>query len=165
MSDEATPTDESDSAEPKIVVDDDWKAQVEKEKAAGSSSASDATSASANDLTEEDDNTLDDSNGSDTSVPTDDSSSASPSASADPQLPPATLEVHLSMLFSQCMVALGQMPGENGPGEINKPLAKHFIDTVEMLQSRTEPTQSDEEKQIFVDMLHAMRMAFVNARK
>ena len=163
MSDEATPTDESDSAEPKIVVDDDWKAQVEKEKAAGSSSASDEPAASANDLTEDADNTLDDSNGSDTSVPSDES--ASPSASDDPQLPPATLEVHLSMLFSQCMVALGQMPGENGPGEINKPLAKHFIDTVEMLQSRTEPTQSDEEKQIFVDMLHAMRMAFVNARK
>ncbi|MEM9828090.1 MAG: DUF1844 domain-containing protein [Planctomycetota bacterium] len=130
---------EENESEPKIIVDDDWKTQVEKEKqqaAAGSKA----------------DETL-----------TPKSSDNDPLGDASP--PPATLEVHLSMMFTQCMAALGQVPGADGkPGEINKPFAKYFIDTVEMLEQKTEGNRSEEETKAFSEMLHAMRMAFVSVR-
>ena len=39
------------------------------------------------------------------------------------------------MLFTQAMAMLGQMPDPStGESKVNKPFAKHYIDTLEMLQ-------------------------------
>lgn len=157
MSDQDTPAEQ-----PKIIVDDDWKAQVEKEKAAAAAATDQTADQSAGASSEP--STVDSTESADVSP--DASANASTDASADAgQLPPASLEVHISMLFSQCMAALGQMPGPDGqPTELNKPFAKHFIDTIEMLQQKTEGNVTDEEKKMMAEILHAMRMAYVSVK-
>lgn len=155
MSDQDKPADEpadKPAAEPKIIVDDDWKAQVEKEKAAATAKPEPSS-----------DEVL--------AKETEPAQVAEPAEKTEPaaddagQLPPASLEVHISMLFSQCMAALGQMPGPDGqPTEVNKPFAKHFIDTIEMLQEKTSGNVTDDEKKMMAEVLHAMRMAFVSVK-
>ena len=55
--------------------------------------------------------------------------------------PPASFEVLISMLFTQAMATLGQMPNPaTGKPEINKPFAKHYIDTLEMLGEKRKAT-------------------------
>lgn len=155
MSDQDKPADEpadKPAEEPKIIVDDDWKAQVEKEKAAATAKPEPSS-----------DEVL--------AKETEPAEVAEPAEKTEPaaddagQLPPASLEVHISMLFSQCMAALGQMPGPDGqPTEVNKPFAKHFIDTIEMLQEKTSGNVTDDEKKMMAEVLHAMRMAFVSVK-
>ncbi len=89
-------------------------------------------------------------------------------AVADPPAfapPPAGFETLVTMLFTQAMAALGQFPGPEGQvGEINKPLAKYFIDTVDLLGEKTKGNLSEAEAQILSQSLHAMRMAYVSTK-
>lgn len=89
-------------------------------------------------------------------------------AVADPQAfapPPAGFETLVTMLFTQAMAALGQFPGPEGQvGEVNKPLAKYFIDTVDLLGEKTKGNLSEAESQILSQSLHAMRMAYVSTK-
>jgi hypothetical protein len=86
----------------------------------------------------------------------------------DPQAfapPPAGFETLVTMLFTQAMAALGQFPGPEGQvGEVNKPLAKYFIDTVDLLGEKTQGNLSEAESQILAQSLHAMRMAYVSTK-
>jgi len=124
--------------EPKIIVDDDWKAQVEQEKqiAAGKT------------------------------VTDQDASSIADAADAMPDSPPpATFETLVTMLFTQVLAALGQLPGVDGkPAPVNKPFAKYFIDSLEMLGEKTKGNLSDDESQMVSETLHAMRMAYVSVK-
>lgn len=79
--------------------------------------------------------------------------------------PPAGFESLVTMLFTQAMAALGQFPGPEGQvGEVNKPLAKYFIDTVDLLGEKTQGNLSEAESQILAQSLHAMRMAYVSIK-
>ena len=128
--------------EPKLVVDTDWKEQVAKEK----SEASNMETVSDEELEQL-------------------QSGLEADGSELPPPPPASFEVLVSMLFTQAISALGQMPNP-GTGEIsiNKPYAKHYIDTVEMLEAKTKGNLTDEEAKIVSEALHAMRMAYVNTK-
>lgn len=130
----------SDSS-PKIIVDDDWKSQVEKEKqvAAGQDTSS-AQEVPAEPLP--------------------------PSLDESLQPPPdASFETLLTMLFTQGMAALGQLPGgPQGASSINKPFAKHFIDTIEMLGEKTKGNLSDNESKMHSEILHALRITFVSVK-
>jgi hypothetical protein len=136
---------------PKIIVDDDWKAQVEKEKqAAGAAKAAEATGETA-------------AADAPASQPQDRSSAANGGGTEAP--PPATFEMLVTMLFTQAMAALGQLPGPDGQmGAVNKPFAKYFIDTVELLGEKTKGNLSDDESKMISEALHAMRMAFVSVK-
>ncbi|OYP29821.1 DUF1844 domain-containing protein [Rhodopirellula sp. MGV] len=114
--------------EPELVVDNDWKSQVEKEKTAP------AESPDADD----------------------------PTAS----LPPASLAMLISTFYSQAMMALGVManPSTNEKST-DLMMAKHFIDTLEMLQEKTKGNTDDEEDKMFDEVLHLLRMAYVGAKK
>jgi hypothetical protein len=82
-----------------------------------------------------------------------------------PAPPPASFTVLISMLFSQAMAMLGQMPDpSSGETTINKPFAKHYIDTLEMLQEKTKGNLDDEETSMLSEALHALRMMYVNAK-
>lgn len=121
------------SEEPKIIVDDDWKTQVEKEKAIPAS---------------EPEQSLADRDAQMPDVP-----------------PPATMETLVSMLFTQALAALGQLPGPDGkPTPVNKPFAKYFIDSLEMLGEKTKGNLNDDESMMISETLHAMRMAFVSTK-
>lgn len=134
--------------QPKIIVDDDWKAQVEKEKQAAAAAAKAAESPKADAP----------------ASPTPDPSSTGKTGGAETP-PPATFEMLVTMLFTQAMAALGQLPGPDGKtGPVNKPFAKYFIDTLELLGEKTKGNLSDDESKMISDALHAMRMAFVSVK-
>lgn len=79
--------------------------------------------------------------------------------------PPASFETLLSMLFTQTMAALGQLPDDGGKTmTVNKPFAKHFIDTVEMLGEKTKGNLSENESKMLAEILHVMRMNFVSVK-
>jgi hypothetical protein len=171
MSDNENAGDETkqDKTEPSINVDDNWKEQValEQETAAEIESASpDADIESAS--------------------PDADIESASPDADIEstvdsfakvsvtgadppetdlPEPPPASFSVLISMLFTQAMAMLGQMPDPaTGESKVNKPFAKHYIDTLEMLETKTKGNLDDQESAMLNEALHALRMMYVDTR-
>lgn len=137
--------------DPKIVGDDDWKSQVEKEKAMAADMSGDETTVSPSEtIADRPDNGT--------------GRSASDRDVID-RPPPATFETLISMLFTQALAALGQLPGPDGQlGSVNKPFAKYFIDTLEMLGEKTKGNLSDDESKLISETLHAMRMAFVSVK-
>lgn len=137
--------------DPKIVGDDDWKSQVEKEKAMAADMSGDETTVSPSEtIADRPDNGT--------------GRSASDRDVID-RPPPATFETLITMLFTQALAALGQLPGPDGQlGSVNKPFAKYFIDTLEMLGEKTKGNLSDDESKLISETLHAMRMAFVSVK-
>jgi hypothetical protein len=126
MTEDAKPDDE-----PKIIVDDDWKSQVEKEK---------------EELKKQ------------SEAPAD--SQPGPESM---EMPPASFMVLLSTLATQAMAALGLVPDPlTGKPNVNRPIAKHFIDTLAMLQEKTKGNLTDEESAHLRDGLHQLRMAYVS---
>ena len=116
--------------EPELVVDNDWKSQVEKEKTLAEEPQQ---------ATEED--------------PTGD-------------LPPASLAMLISTFYSQAMVALGVMENPaTGEKSTDLRIAKHFIDTLEMLEEKTKGNTDKDEDKMFDEVLHLLRMAYVGAKK
>ena len=116
--------------DPELVVDTDWKAQVEKEK----------------------------------EVPAE--SEETPSSDPTGDLPPASLAMLISTFYSQAMMALGVMPNPTtGEKEADLRMAKHFIDTLEMLEVKTKGNVEEEETKMFDEVLHLLRMAYVGATK
>jgi hypothetical protein len=121
--------------EKKIIIDEDWKAQVqaEKEQAAKSSPA-------------------------DTSAPAE---QTEPPA-GDMPMPPASFELLLTMLATEALVALGQVAHPvTGQVQVQRNQAKYLIDTVEMLREKTKGNLNSGEQQLIETILHQLRMAFV----
>jgi len=119
---------------PDLVVDDDWKSQVEKEK----HTASDAVKEQA----EQGD------------------------GGENAELPPANLAMLISTFYSQAMMSLGVMPNPStGEKETDLAMAKHFIDTLEMLEQKTKGNTDQDEQKMFDEVLHLLRMAYVGATK
>ena len=125
--------DESSTPEKKIIVDEDWKSQVEAEKeAARKARGPEKTDAK--------------------------------KPAAAPPLPPPDLIFLASSIYLQAMVAMGLLPN---PAAGNKPLvqldlAKHTIDTLEILYDKTEGNRTSEETAAIDDMLHPLRMAYIS---
>ena len=139
-----TDSNEAESEEPELIIDSDWKEQVAKEKEALSGDAS-----------------MDDKP--DDFVPK--SSDSSNDSEDIPPPPPATFEILISMMFTQAMSMLGQIPDPTGQAtQVNKPYAKHTIDTLEMLGEKTKGNLSDDEAKMLSEALHALRMAYVNTK-
>lgn len=82
------------------------------------------------------------------------------------KFPPASLNVLVSTLATQALVALGQMvnPATN-KAEANLPFAKHLIDTLEVLEAKTEGNRAPEETQLLGGALHQLRMIYLDANK
>ncbi len=82
-----------------------------------------------------------------------------------PPPPPASFEMLISMLFSQAMTMLGQIPDpQTGESTTNKPFAKYTIDTLEMLSEKTEGNLSEAESKMLSQTLHALRMAYIEVK-
>ena len=125
-------SEDANSSQPDIVVDDDWKAQVEKEKEA-----------------------LQNKNAAQEDAPQSQSESF--------EMPPASFMVLMSTLATQSMGSMGMFP-DPGTGEVtvNRPMAKHFIDTLAMLQEKTKGNLTEDESAHLRDALHQLRMAYVS---
>ena len=126
------PDNASDQPEKKIIIDEDWKSQVESEK---------------EDLERKQQE------GADTSAP--------PPEPEGP-MPPPTLEVLASSLGMQAMIALGLIPNPvSGKPEVHLDQAKHFIDTIAMLENKTEGNRTPGETAVLGDLLHELRMGYL----
>jgi hypothetical protein len=119
--------------DPKIIVDDDWKTQVEKEKEALRSQQAEGPE------------------------------EAKQETGEAMQLPEPSFMVLLSTLGSQAMAAMGLFPDPaTGKPNVNLPMAKHFIDMLSMLQEKTKGNLSEEESAHLRDALHQLRMIYVS---
>ena len=125
------------SEEKKIIIDEDWKTQVETEKEelerkrrgeAGGEAAAHAAAGEPGEM----------------------------------KMPPASFEMLLSTLATEAMVALGQIPHPaTGRAEPNLDQAKFFIGTIDMLEQKTKGNLSPLEEQGLEDLLHQLRIAYV----
>jgi hypothetical protein len=79
------------------------------------------------------------------------------------QLPSASFVEILQMIVVQASIGLGgyQDPqsGQNIPPNLE--VAKHYIDLLELLQTKTQGNLEDNEKKALEQILHELRMAFV----
>ena len=119
----------------KIIIDEDWKSQVqaEKEQAAKAQQAG-ASHASAE----------------------------ATSRAAEGAMPPASFEMLLTMLATEALMALGQMPHPmTGERHVDRSQAKYLIDTIEMLHNKTKGNLTADEQQLIDSLLHQMRLVFV----
>ena len=123
---------------PQIVSDENWKqqAQREKEKLAQK----------------------------DKKVSQADPSQADPTDSHQPThtLPPASFMTLIESLVIQIMYALGtlQETSDSQP-PINLDLAKHHIDTLQVIQDKTKNNLTEEESKALSVRLHQVRMQYV----
>ncbi len=138
---------------PKIIIDEDWKTQVDAEREAlrDAESTADAGDASAADA-------------GDTGAQTD--SPAQPETESAGSLPPASLATLVSSLATQALAAMGGFPdAEGNPLPPNPEIASHLIDTLAMLQEKTQGNRSDEESQLLEQVVNEMRMIFISMKK
>jgi hypothetical protein len=117
---------------PKIIIDEDWKTQVQSEKEAAARAPQEKPA-----------------------------SGASPQPRPG-EMPPASLPMLFSTLATQALMSLGQMPHPvSGQAELDLPQAKHFIDMLEVLEDKTAGNRTAEESQMLENLLHELRMAYV----
>lgn len=130
--------------QPKIIIDEDWKSQAQAEK-----------EALARQRTPE--------------PPAADPAPASPTSAA-PELepgpgepfPPASLTTLISMLATQAMLAMGQGPNPlTGQVEVQLDFAKYLIDTLSVLEEKTQGNRTPQEIALLSSVLHELRMAYV----
>jgi hypothetical protein len=126
----------TDDQKKKIIVDDDWKSQVEADREA----------VREKELTGEDE------------------SPPQPQEGMG-ELPPATFEMLISTLATQIMASLGQIPDPmtNQP-TVQLDLAQHLIDMLAMIEEKTKGNLTEQEAEMMKTVLHQLRMAFVAIR-
>ena len=123
--------------EKKIIVDEDWKSRVEAEREAARPQPEEKAAESAR-------------------------------AEQPPPgpLPPPDLSFLASSLYLQAMVSLGLFPNPvSEKSEIHLDQAKHTIDTLQMLQEKTEGNRTENETAAIDTMLHELRLAFVGVQQ
>lgn len=119
--------------ESKIVVDEDFKAQVEREREQQRESEEAAKAAG-----------------------------GESGEGTGQEIPPASMGMLISMLSSQVMMAMGFLPTPDGQQPpVDLPLAKHFIDLLTVLEEKTKGNLDDEEQSMLTESLHQFRMAYV----
>ena len=163
--------------EPKIVVDDDWKAQVAKEKEAAARAQQAGEPMPADEAPPQPEPKPEAESATESpaaespaaespaAVAAEGKSAAAASQQELPPPPPASFDMLISMLFTQAMAMLGHMPDPSTSQTIvNKPYAKHYIDTLEMLGEKTKGNLSEGESKMLSEALHAMRMAYVGVK-
>ena len=125
-------TQESGNPEKKIVIDEDWKSQVEAEREA---------------LRHPEE--------------------TKPPPRAAEGLPPPSLIFLAGTLYLQAAIALGLLPDPSSdkPSEADFARAKHSIDTLAVLQEKTEGNRTPEETAEIEAMLHQVRLAYIEVKE
>jgi len=138
----------TESEKPKLIIDEDWKSQVEKEReqlrhgGEGEDAARPTTAEAAR------------------------AESAQPKSADDPALPKPDVIFLLNYFATQVMGALGQFPDpETGHAKVLPNLARFHIDTLALLQEKMQGNLSADEAAILENTLHQLRMAFVSITK
>jgi hypothetical protein len=121
------------SEEKKIYVDEDWKSRVQAEK---EQARQDPKSGPA--------------------------PQAETPAAEPPPLPPPSLELICAGLQLQALIAMGLIADPlTKQLKVDLAHARHAIDTIALLERKTEGNRMPEETEVIEQMLHELRMAFV----
>jgi Domain of unknown function (DUF1844) len=143
--------------EKKILIDEDWKTQVQREKellkeeeakrdetqAAAPTAADVATDAKHGEAAENNQANL-----------------------GDSSAPPASFEYLVSGMATQAVAAMGQIPDTNGqPYPVRLDYAKHYIDLLGVIEAKTQGNLSEAEQKFLQSTLHQLRMIFVAVKK
>ncbi len=92
---------------------------------------------------------------------------AAGAASAEPmKLPAADFPSLVEMLTTQSLVAMGMIPHPgSGKAEQQLPLARHFIDLLGMLETKTSGNLATDEVSLLGGTLHYLRMSYIEISK
>jgi hypothetical protein len=116
----------------KLIIDEDWKSQVQREKETLAQQKADPR----------------------------DSPETQPEDLGE--WPPASIATLISTLATQAMVSLGQIPNPmTGQPMSDLAAARHFIDSIQVLQEKTAGNLATDEKSLVDSVLHDLRMAYV----
>jgi len=78
------------------------------------------------------------------------------------QAPPATFEFLIHTLFTQALMALGRIPNPiTNQTHTNRATAKHFIDTLVMLEEKTAGNLTTDERRQLEEIQHQLRMMYL----
>jgi hypothetical protein len=122
------------SNEKKIIIDEDWKSQVQAERDSLAAEAKKTRTAGPG-------------------------ATGRPESHS---LPPASFEMLLSTLATEAMIALGQIPHPAvGQYAYDADQAKYLIDTISVLKEKTAGNLTPMEQQAIDGLLHQLRMAFL----
>jgi Domain of unknown function (DUF1844) len=120
------------SDQKKIIIDEDWKSQVQAEKEAAKQQATEPAAAEG------------------------------PPRNGDFPMPPASLELLITTLVTEAMISLGQVPHPHtGETVFHPQQAKYLIDTIDVLRDKTKGNVTPEESELMEHLLHQLRIAFV----
>lgn len=87
------------------------------------------------------------------------------SAPQTPEIPPARFDILIQLLSSQAILALGLIPDPQGKTEVRLPLARHFIDLLAVLESKTKGNLDAQEAKNLEQSLHELRILFLDRSK
>jgi len=134
---------EDDSKEKKIIVDEDWKSQAQKEK-------EDLATKEKEELAEKEKA----------------EQGEEQQKAQRPPLPTADLVGLVSMLATQAFFSLGLITTEKDKTpEPDLEMAKFNIGMLEVLREKTKGNITEDEENLFENTLHQLRMAFVQCSK
>ena len=163
------------NSDAKLHVDEDWKTQVEREKEAAKAKLESAVT-SVESQTAADRPTPAEPRGEESARKRAAESTGEEQPYGEPAgestarvhrdytLPPPSLSFLMTTLGTQAMVSLGEVPNPiTGKMERQPQQAKHFIDTLAMLEEKTDGNRTPEESAILRSLLHQLRMAYVTA--
>ena len=83
-----------------------------------------------------------------------------------PSLGPVDFSTHVVSLASTALIALGQMPAPEGESrEIDLETARHLIDVLGMLETKTKGNLDEAEQKLLASLIYDLRVAYVDAQK
>ena len=148
------------SEEPQLIIDEDWKSQVQREKELlkqGKNAADSDTENEPADVAHVDNPSIED----DEELAEDNDGSGE-----EQPLPPASFEFLISGMATQAYAAMGLIPGNDGkPLPTRLDYARHYIDLLSIIEVKTAGNLSDAEKDLLKNTLHQLRMMFVSLKK
>ena len=119
----------------KIIIDEDWKSRVEAEREQAANVQPTTAGSGATQAAEE---------------------------AADVPMPPASLELLLTSLATEALMAMGQLPHPaTGQVHLQRNQAKYLIDLVEVLRDKTKGNLTPSEQLLIDNLLHQLRLVFV----
>ena len=131
----------------KLIIDEDWKTQVQAEKEAAAKKKTPAS----------------DDAGEPALAGGDKPPAPAPDPDDhDPPMPPASFEMLVSTLATETLAALGQFPHPaTGKSEVFANQAQYLIDTLDVLRQKCKGNLTTAEQEMIESVLHQLRMVFV----
>ncbi len=85
-----------------------------------------------------------------------------PDTNPESEIPPARFDVLVQILSSQSLLALGLIPDPQGNTEVRLPIARHFIDMLAMLETKTKSNLTGHEHNLLERTLHELRVLYLD---